>query len=201
MSDTKFAGPYGEFIFTDSETGTTRFKIKAVEFTLFKIVSADMSDLIQLAITISSEQKGDVSPALTTDWLEIRTSDLRSKGWDALDGLIVHFDESSDVMDPPAALYEAYYGPVQEFDLHLTLDPKGHYSISVSGIDEFGRTFRINSCLPIFSVGVRDEDGSASPLAEAWLEAHFDVEKMTFGWVHWGPKTGGWLDLEAEFNQ
>ncbi|MCF6316783.1 MAG: hypothetical protein L3J30_10970 [Marinosulfonomonas sp.] len=144
-----------------------------------------MDDWIQLVITISREPKADMSPALTTEWLEIRASDLRSKGWGALDGLTVyftvHFDEFSDILDPPAALYEGSYGSVQEFDLRLTLDPKGHYSISVSGVDEFGRTLRINGSLPVFSVGVRHVDGTANPLAGAWLETHFDVEKMTFG--------------------
>ncbi|APE44830.1 hypothetical protein BOO69_16550 [Sulfitobacter alexandrii] len=166
---------------------------------------------IALDITITTEPLEERDPDypddppylrhhdLTTQWLNIHRSDLRSRDAAALDGLVVDWQDDGGLdTEAPAAIYDGSYGTVDSFRLTLAYLDGDSYALQAEGRSEFDTGFAVTCTARLEKIVLRPAADVTRDETESALSSLFDLSGT---WHDRGRAPHGWRDLSAAFDK
>ena len=197
------------FNFQFEDFPTTDFGIETTDLNIFAFVPP-YKDKLSLDVTITANErvfKGpeddiDLKPVLSTQWLEIDLSSLKSNGADCLDGYHLKYDNQKEEelgFDQfPGAIYTYTWGAFEKAEMTFRYIGAGNYEIAAHGTTEYNWTFDLKAKVPLTKVDLANEDRQKDAAVEAFMHEHLSSEAFEFTWQDaFGGPTESWWHYRA----
>lgn len=193
------------FNFKFDQFPITEFEIEETDLNMFAFVPP-YQDKLDLGVRITAEEKTlsdgngdfDVKPVFDTQWLEIRLSDLNSKGLDCLDGYRMAYDnqreEELGFDQFPGAIYAHSWAGFEKAEMTFRYLGAANYEIAANGTTEFNWVFDLKAQVSFMKIDFANEDRRKDAAIEAFMREHFSGEAFAFGWqdAFGGPDETWW---------